>query len=314
MRSFPSLALSLALLASTPLMAQPAETHERDMFALEAANPTAKKAVAKPSSAAKKDFVILKVEGDEINNSEAEALWKDLFPGGNAPEFSSFDESIRQNVLRGMVSEKLIYDEAVKAGFNESEAVQKRMESLRKQLVLQAYMEEKAKALVSDEQLKKAYDAKVASLNDEQEVRARHILVKDEAEAKALLKKLKKGEDFEALAKEKSIDKASGMQGGDLGYFTQDRMVPAFAKAAYALEMGELSEPVKTQFGWHIIRLEDKRAMRVPALEEMREELQEELSHKAVQGYVEKLIKNADITYFDAAGKPKPFTREIEAP
>ena len=254
-----------------------------------------------------KDYVILHVNGEDIKNSEAEEMWKSLFPGANAPDFNSFDENVRLNVLRGIVSERLVYQQAVKDGFDKSEEVQKRLDALKKQLILQAFMESKAKTLVTDQQLKDAYAKKLSTMKDEEEVHARHILVATEDEAKAVEKELKKGTSFEKLAKEKTLDKASGAQGGDLGWFTKDKMVPEFAAAAFKLKKGEVSDPVKTAFGWHIIKIEDRRKVRIPSFEEMKEDLRAEQSSAALQAYVDGLLKKADVKYFDPEGKEKPF-------
>lgn len=322
--SLAAFTLSCATAGSLALAQQAMDTTEEPLEAAAAGKPetpiaagkAAPDAEGKPTSAPvdtkPKDYTILKLGAEEIKYSEAEELWKGLFPGGAAPDFNTFDETVRQNVLRGIVSERLIYQEASKEGFEKSPEVQKRLESLKKQLIMQAYMEAKAKALVSEEQMKKAYAEKIATMKDEEEVRARHILVASEDEAKKLSKDLKKGGDFEKVAKEKSQDKGSGTQGGDLGYFTKDKMVPEFAEAAFKLKVGDISEPVKSSFGWHIIKVEDRRKVKVPGFEEMRDEIQAEISAKAVQDYVETLLKKADIKYYAADGKEKTFSRSLQ--
>jgi len=260
---------------------------------------------------ADKEYTILKVGSEEIKSTEVMDVWKGLFPGGQAPEFSSFDENIRQNVLRGLVSERLIYQEATKAGFDKSAEVKKRLEQMQKQVIMQTFMEDKAKGLVTDAQLKVAYDEKVKATKGEEEVSARHILVASEDEAKKLSDELKKGGDFDKIAKEKSTDKGSGTKGGDLGWFTKDKMVPEFADAAFKLKKGEVSAPVKSAFGWHVIKLEDRRAVKAASFDEMKESLRAELANKAVQTYVEGLLKDADVKYFSADGKEQPFSRTL---
>ena len=249
----------------------------------------------------------IKMGTEEINNSDVIDTWKGLFPGGSAPDFNSFDENIRQNVLRGLVSERLIYAEAVKVGVDKDPEVKKRLEAVQKQVVMQSFMENKSKNLVTDEQLHAAYAEKIAAAKGQEELKARHILVASEEEAKKLSAQIKKGGDFEKLAKEKSTDKGSGANGGELGWFTKDKMVPEFADAAYKLKKGEISEPVKSEFGWHIIKLEDRRPLQVPSFDEMKESLKASLANKAVQTYVEGLLKGANIKYFGADGKEKPF-------
>jgi len=271
------------------------------------------KAESKPAAPAK-DYVILSTAGEEIKFSEVMEIWKGLFKGNTAPDFATFDENVRQNVLRGIVSERLIYKEALKNGFDKKDEVKKRLESLQKQVIMQSYMEEKAKNLVTDEQLKAEYNTRITALKDVEEVKARHILVAGEDEAKKLVSQLKKGGDFEKIAKEKSTDKASGTRGGDLGWFTKDKMVAEFADAAFKLKKGELSAPVKSAFGWHIIKLEDRRPVKAPTFEESKEDLKGAATSKALQAYIESLLKTANIKYLDEAGKEKPFQTSLIAP
>jgi peptidyl-prolyl cis-trans isomerase C len=264
-----------------------------------------------------KDYTIIKIGSDgDIKNSEVVDVWKGLFPGGSAPDFNSFDENIRQNVLRGVISERLIYAEAVKSGVDKDAEVKKRIAAVEKQVVMQAFMEQKAKNLVTDDQLKAAYAEKVAAAKGQEEVKARHILVATKEEADKIYEQLKKskGADFEKVAKEKSTDKGSGVNGGELGWFTKDKMVPAFADAAFKLKKGEISEPVKSDFGWHVIQVEDRRPLQVASFDDMKESLKNEVANKAVQSYVEGLLKKADIKYYGADGKEKPFSVSLSTP
>lgn len=293
--------LLLALCVATALSSIPA------LAVNEAAAPAAKPAAA----AAAKDYTIIKVGSEEIKSSEVMEVWKGLFPGAQAPDFASFDENIRQNVLRGLVSERLIYQEAMKAGYDKNAEVKKRIAQMEKQVVMQSFMEEKAKNLVTDAQLKAAYNEKVKAAKGNEEVKARHILVASEDEAKAIGEQLKKGGDFDTLAKEKSTDKGSGASGGDLGWFSKEKMVPEFADAAFKLKKGEVSAPVKSAFGWHVIKLDDRRPVKMASFDEMKESLRAELTNKAVQDYVENLLKANDIKYYSADGKEKDFSRSL---
>lgn len=263
-------------------------------------------------AAAAKDYVILKINGDEIKRSEVDAMWKGIFPGGDAPSFDAFDDNIRQNVLRGLVSERLMLKQATDEGVADKPEVKQRLETARSQIIVQSFLAEKTKDAVTDEKLKKLFDEKAGKQGNQEELHARHILLKTEEEAKAILEKLKKGVDFETLAKEKSEDKASGVQGGDLGYFTADRMVPEFSKAAFALKKGELSKPVKSDFGWHVIKVEDRRKLPKPEFEAMKDQLKEELNGKAVQEYLNGVMSKAEIEYLGADGKPIAFEKSFK--
>ncbi len=254
-------------------------------------------------AASKKDYVILKVGGDDIKKSEVERVWKSIFPGDNPPDFDTFEEKIKDNVLRGIASEHIVEKEAMKSGIQNSDEVKARIAAAEKQIVIQEFLKQKAKELVTDKELKAAYDERTKS--PEEEIHARHILVKTEEEAKDIAKKLKNGGDFEKIAKEKSEDKASGANGGDLGWFTADKMVPEFSRVAFSLKKGEISQPVKTDFGWHVIQVEDRRKSTPPTFDQMKDHLAQELDNKAIGDYVNSLMKSVKVTVYDPSGKAK---------
>ena len=306
--NFMKITLNTALLLALVSMAFPALAEESKV-GLEDKTM----AEAKPATTAK-DYTVINLDGEDIKNSDIMEVWKGLFQGGSVPDFATFDENIRQNVLRGLVSERLIYKEALKVGFDKSEDVKKRVENLQKQLVIQTYIENKSKALVTDEQIKTLYEEKLVASKGQEELKARHILVATEEEAKKLSADLKKGGDFEKVAKDKSTDKGSGVNGGDLGWFAKDKMVPEFFDGAFKLKKGEVSTPIKSSFGWHVIKLEDRRPLKIASIEESKDALKAELTNKAIQSYVESLLKTASIKYFDENGKEKDFARTLVAP
>jgi peptidyl-prolyl cis-trans isomerase C len=159
-------------------------------------------------------------------------------------------------------------------------------------------LQEAAKAALTDEAMREVYNDAVKSMSGQEEVRARHILVETEEEAKAILEQLKAGADFATLAKEKSKD-PGGADGGDLGYFSKDQMVPEFSEVAFKMYPGQLSNPVKTQFGWHIIKLEDKRTKPVPSFEQVRERIEAFITRKAQSELIAKLRQGAKIERID---------------
>jgi peptidyl-prolyl cis-trans isomerase C len=162
-------------------------------------------------------------------------------------------------------------------------------------LLMDALLREEAKSAVTEAELRKVYDQAVKQMGNEEEVHARHILVQTEDEAKAVVAELKKGGDFEKLAKEKSKDPSAAQNGGDLGYFTKEQMVPEFAETAFKLDKGQLSDPIKTQFGWHVIRTEDKRSKPVPAFDQVRPQLVQFVVRNAQAAMVAKLREGAKI-------------------
>lgn len=169
---------------------------------------------------------------------------------------------------------------------------------LRKKLLTEAYLETVAKKANTDAAIQKTYDEVAKAQTPEPEIHARHILVPTEEEAKKALERIKGGEDFAKVAGE--ISKDPGAKGGDLGWFTKDRMVPEFAEAAFKLEPGKISEPVKSQFGWHVIKVEEKRMKEFPKLEEVRDQVARYVVQKAESDEVVKLRDEAKIERFDA--------------
>jgi len=255
------------------------------------------------------DYVMLKVNGQNISAAEVERSWEALFPPGTAPEFDTANEAVRQNVLRGMITEKLILIEAEKQGTDKLESVQQQIETAKRKIVLRAFLDQKTASLISEADIKAEYEQWVKKMAGQEEIRARHILVANEKEADDLYDKIKDGSDFAKLAEEFSKDPATAGQGGDLGYFTQDKMVKPFAEAAFKLQKGEVSDPVESPFGWHVIKVEDRRPVTIPTLSEAHDGIAEQLQDKKLGSYVSGLLNAADISYFTPKGKEMAFDK-----
>ena len=255
------------------------------------------------------DYVIMKVNNQDVPASQVQHLWEGLFAPSEAPAFENVKPEMRDKILRGMMAEKLLYGEAVKQGLDKSEKVLAELEEIKKKLVVRALLDAKTTDTITDDDLKKDYEHLIAGLQDEKELRARHILVPSEAEAKDAKKKIADGKSFEDVAREYSKDSGSAKQGGDLGYFTKDKMVKEFADAAFALKKGEVSAPVKSAFGWHIIKVEDSRKMPVPTFAEAKDDLRAKLQEKKLNDFVAGLVKTSDVKVFDAKGKEIPFNK-----
>ena len=161
-----------------------------------------------------------------------------------------------------------------------------------------------AKDATTEEAERKVYDDAAKNEPPQEEIHARHILLPTEDEAKKALARIKAGEDFAKVATELSKD--PGGEGGDLGWFTKDKMVPEFADAAFKLKKGEVSEPVKSQFGWHIIKVEDTRTKSFPPFEQVKDQAARYVAQKAQSEAVTGLHAAAKIEKFDADGKPLP--------
>jgi len=175
-------------------------------------------------------------------------------------------EESRRNLLLYVIENQLLAEAAKKEKVAEDDAAKEVMEYYRRRALHDLYYDRKIRQAVSMETAKKTYDEQVKKIESKPEVSARHILVKTEEDALDIIERLNRGSDFAELAKEKSTG-PSGAQGGDLGYFSKGQMVPEFDKVVFELKKGDISEPVKTQFGWHVIKIEDKRDSKPPAFD-----------------------------------------------
>lgn len=204
-----------------------------------------------------------------------------------------------------LVTAKLIDQAAEKAKLGDDPEVKRQMAEVRERIIQQVYLTRAVEAELTDAVLKKKYDETVKAQPAKEEVHARHILVRDEAEAKKVIAELEKGGNFAELAKKYSIDGSSG-QGGDLGYFTREVMVPEFSTAAFALKnKGDYTHtPVKSQFGYHIILLEDKRTAPPPAFDEVKEQIKQDMAQELIVAKMAELRKGAKVEEFNQDGSP----------
>jgi len=253
---------------------------------------------------AAKDPIVANVNGLVVRLSDLETAQQSL-----PPQYRSMPlQAVFPALLDRIIDSKLVVQEGKKNKVNEDPAFKKRMAFVEDQVLQDFWIQREIARLVTAEKLQKRYEERLKAMPSGEEVQARHILVSTEDEAKALIAEIKKGAAFDKLAKEKSTDKASGAEGGDLGWFKKSDMVKEFADAAFALKKGELTEtPVKTQFGYHIIKLEDRRKAPPPAFEEMADQLREEMAREAVTAQLDQLRSGAKIEKFTIDGsKPAP--------
>lgn len=291
------LALALPAVAATDV-----KTDEKPVEAKPAAVD------AKPAPKAE-DYVLMKVNNEDVTAAEFKHNWENQFPPGDAPSVDDMKPEIRERILRGLMTQHLLLAEADKAGVEKTPAVQQQLADTRKMVLIKAFLMQKGADSVSDSDVKAAYDEMVAATKDEKEVRASHILVPTEKEAKEAKKKLADGKNFAELAKEMSKDPGSAAQGGDLGYFTKDRMVKEFADAAFAMKKGEISDPVKSPFGWHIIKVEDVRKVTPPPFADVKDQLRIKVQERKMADYIRNLIKKSDVKVYDEKGKEVKFER-----
>jgi peptidyl-prolyl cis-trans isomerase C len=246
---------------------------------------------------AQSDPVIAKVNGTEIHESDLAMAEEDV---GQSPQAQQLTGDARRDYLISYLADVIVIGKAAEAKkIADQKEFKARLAFMRNKLMMEMLLVQEGKAATSPEALKKAYDDAVKSAGTEQEVRARHILVATEDEAKAVLAEIKKGTDFAELAKQKSKDPGAAAEGGDLGYFSKEQMVPEFAEAAFKLEKGQVSEPVKTQFGWHIIKVEDKRNKPVPEFDKVKDQVETFVQRKAQAEYIAKIRATAKIERLD---------------
>ena len=243
--------------------------------------------------------VLAKVDGIEITEADIAVAAEDP-----ALQLSQVPEAQRRDLLVGyLVDLKLGARAAEAAKVGDGADFARKVAYARDKALLDTYLEQESKKAVTPEAARKLYDETVKGLTPEPEVRARHVLVETEDEAKAALARLKGGEDFAKVAGDLSKDPGSKAEGGDLGFFSKERMVEPFAETAFKLEPGQVSDPVKTQFGWHVIRVEEKRTKPVPTFEETKEQIDTYLGRKAQQDLILALRQKGKVERLDADGK-----------
>jgi peptidyl-prolyl cis-trans isomerase C len=202
---------------------------------------------------------------------------------------------------------RLVAQKGIDAGLQNDPEVKERMATAERRIIQDIWLQRQIKAKVTDQAIQDAYKKYLADNPAQDQVKARHILVDSEDKAKDLIKKLEGGAKFEELANTNTTDPSGKDSGGDLGWFAKDQMVPEFADAAFKLEKGKYTTtPVKTQFGWHVILVEDKRTLPQPTLDEVKPQLEEQLSQALVPQIIAEVKQGAQIVVMGQDGKPLP--------
>ncbi len=275
-----------------------------------AQTPPAAPSPTTPAVAAMPDPVLAKVNGEDIHLSDVtEAL------GTLPPEYRQMPpQMLYPKILDQLISQKAVIMVAKKQGLDRDPQVVKQMATAQEQALQAAAVRKAVAPLITEEAVKAAYDKDVASKPPEQEAHAAHILVANEADATRIIGELKKGGDFTALAKANSTDPGAA-QGGDLGWFKKGDMLPEFSAAAFALKPGEITDkPVKTQYGWHVIKLEGLRPVAVPTYAEAHDELRQKMIQEDVQKVFADARSQVKVEQFNPDGSvPKP-TDSAESP
>ena len=234
-----------------------------------------------PASA--EDKVVATVNGQPVTESDLAIADSEIGADmGTMPETQK-----RMSLLEFLIDNQLFAEAADADKLGQGAEFENRLKYLKRRALRELYFEKVIKSSVSDADARKIYDEQVAKIKPEEEVSARHILVESEEKAKELKEKIKAGGDFAALAKEHTKDTGSKEDGGNLGYFSHGQMVPQFEEVVFKLNKGDVSDPVKTQFGWHLIKIEDKRFKQPPAFDIVKDRIiQSQLLQKAQQSAV----------------------------
>jgi parvulin-like peptidyl-prolyl isomerase len=247
---------------------------------------------------AEKDMVVGSYSGGEVTTSQVMQQFKPVLamqPENKGKNFSELEKKVQELLVRGYINQKLFEKEADKLGIRNSKEFKEKLKIAESQMLQQELIERHLKVAVTDKMVSDDYAKLAKSLKGQKEVKASHILVDTEEKAKEIKKKINKGTKFEALVKEFSKDEGSKANDGELGYVLKGQLVPEFESKAFSMKQGEISDPVKTQFGWHIIKVLDSRAVKVPSKEQVENGIRGKLSREAVEKYFTKLAENANV-------------------
>jgi peptidyl-prolyl cis-trans isomerase C len=250
-----------------------------------------------PLSAAADDVVVARVNGVDIKQSDLDFAASEV-----GPRLANYTLADRKRVLLQYVIENELMAEAgQKDNLDRAPTFPARVKYHDRRALRDAFFDASITNAVSEDAAKEIYEEKIATMKPEQEIHARHILVATEDEAKKVAERLKNGEDFATVAKE--VSKDANAEGGDLGFFTRGQMLKPFEDAAFALDVGQISAPVQTQFGWHIIKVEEKRDQPLPTFDQVKDAIVAQLVQQKAQEVVTGLRDSAKIEVVDPALK-----------
>ena len=227
-----------------------------------------------------KQNVVALIGTEEISLDEVKAFVAEVPQLAEVPF-----EQVYPNILEMMINDKVIANGANRYGIQKDPQIKRMIKAAGDQIIAQAYMSKRLESALTEEDLKEAYDEEVKNFKPEEEIHARHILVPTEKQAQDILIQLKAGADFGLLADQKSIDKNAPQ--GDLGYFTREMMIPEFADAVFSMKKGQMSGPIQTVYGWHIIQVEDRRPTQPPAFEQVKDQMQ----HLAMEKKIPQILE-----------------------
>lgn len=232
--------------------------------------------------------IVAHIGGQEVRLSDVRAY------ANNIPQLAELPfDAIYPQLLQTMITNQVLLSAAENTGIENDAEVARALKLAREQVLSQAYLAKQLEAQMTEENLQALYVNEMKNFEREEEVRARHILVSSKKEAQDIIVQLKAGVDFGMLANEKSLDKDN--MGGSLGYFTKKMMIPEFGEAVFELKKGELSKPIKTPFGWHVVLVEDRRMAAPPAFEDVQDQLKQAYAERNVGRVIEQERQKANV-------------------
>jgi peptidyl-prolyl cis-trans isomerase C len=275
---------------------------------------------ALPARAQTPDPVIAKVNGVEIHESDLKFAEEEA---GQIPQMPP--EAKREYLISFLTDMVLVTQAADARKIGDTPDFKKKLEFARNKLLMSKLFDMTGKEALTDASMQKVYDDAVKQLPDEQEVRARHILIRADAKdekaskaaedkIKAIIVRLNKGEDFAKVASELTEDPSGKANGGDLGFFTKEQMVPEFSTAAFEIAPGKISGPIKTQFGWHVLKVEEKRKKPAPTFDEVKAQIETYVVRKAQADLVTKLRAEGKIERLDKKDEPAKDEKKADEP
>jgi peptidyl-prolyl cis-trans isomerase C len=260
--------------------------------------------VATVSSPAFASIELAKIGSKSLTDTDMKRLMGPI-PEGQKQQING-DPDVKSRMVDNMVTEELFVQEAEKTGVTKDQEFKTALDRARRQLLTQRYLQRKVQPKINDANVK-AFFEKNKSRYSQDEVHAYHVLLKTEAEAQEVYKKAKAGEDFEVLAKKYSKDPSAAQNMGDLGFFTRSRMVPQFADAAFKMKPGEISQPVKSPFGYHVIKVVEKRNGKPVKFDEVKEQVKGDLQNESINALIDSLKKANKVTIFEDRVKSLKF-------
>ena len=244
------------------------------------------------------DRVVAKYNGKEILKSQIETSLRVVLNGmlpDNKKDFDDLDKNLKDRIITEYVNQEILLDKANHSDIQKSDLYKNQLHMLQDQVAIRLFLDRYARRQLTEAAIKSEYNNYVKSLKDNDEIKISHILVQEENVSKDLYNKIKSGKlTFEQAARENSLD-GSKSKGGDLGYMPKGATVPEFEEKAYSMKKGEISEPVKTQFGWHLIKVTDIRKRTIPSFEEVKANIEQSALMKIQQKYVAEIVKNSKV-------------------